>query len=310
MKAMQILKPAPIETNPLILNEIEKPAPKNNELLIRVLVCGICRTDLHVAEGDIKKGTYPITPGHQVVGIVEELGKDCHQYKVGDRIGVAWLGHTCSNCKFCKNGQENLCAKSQYTGYHLQGGYAEYLVADESYVYSLPDDFSDEEIAPLLCAGIIGYRAYKKSRIQKNQKLGLIGFGSSAHITMQVALYNNCEVHVATRDEKHQRLAKEMGAKSVSDGQSPFQEKMDSVIVFAPAGELVPLALKSLTSGGTCALAGIYMSEIPSMVYEDCLFHEKNLCSVEANTRLDGKDLLEISQKAQIKPKKNRSLFT
>lgn len=303
MKAMQIDEPKPIEKNSLVLKEIEKPKAQKNELLIRVLVCGVCRTDLHIAEGDIKRGKYPITPGHQVVGVVEELGEACHRFKKGQRVGVAWLGHTCQSCSFCSLGQENLCEKSLYTGYQKMGGYAEYLTAEEEYVYSIPDLFSNEEAAPLLCAGIIGYRAYKRCEVKKGGKLGIIGFGSSAHLTFQIAQFHGCEIHVATRDSKHQNLAREMGAKTVSSGEKPFSELLDSIIVFAPAGELVPLALESLKPGGTCSLAGIYMSDIPKMAYEKHLFHEKNLRSVEANTRQDGKEFLEIASQASITAK-------
>lgn len=303
MKAIQIIQPKVIEENPLLLIEIEKPKPQKKELLIRVLVCGVCRTDLHIAEGDIKKGTYPIIPGHQVVGIVEELGEGCQRFKTGERVGIAWLAHTCQSCSFCRQNQENLCEKSLYTGYQKMGGYAEYLTAEEDYVYSLPESFSDEEAAPLLCAGIIGYRAYKRCEVKPGGKLGMIGFGSSAHITFQVAKFHGCEIHVATRDPKHQKLAHKMGAKTISSGEKPFEDLLDSIIIFAPAGELVPLALESLKPGGTCSLAGIYMSEIPKMDYEKHLFHEKNLRSVEANTRKDGQELLEIASKASIVPK-------
>lgn len=299
---MQILKPAPIEEKPLKLVELPKPIPTNKQVLIKVSACGVCRTDLHVTEGDIKKGNYPIVPGHQIVGSIEELGNNCTRFKEGDRVGVAWLGTTCQTCPFCKRNQENLCSQSGYTGYQLPGGYAEYTVAHEEYIYPIPDLFTDEEATPLLCSGIIGYRAFKRSQIQKGQKLGIYGFGSSAHIIMQIASAWKCPVYVATRDEKHQNLAQKLGACYVGQGQEVLPEKMQSIIVFAPAGELVPLALKSLESGGTCALAGIHMSDIPQMRYEECLFHEKNLVSVEANTRLDGNELLKIAAEIPIKP--------
>lgn len=302
MKAIQILKPGSLEEGHVKLVEIDRPIPKKNELLIRVHACGVCRTDLHIAEGDIKQGSYPCIPGHQVVGVVEEMGEGTTKFKKGDRVGVAWLAHTCNSCFYCQKQKENLCPESKYTGYQIPGGYAEFLSADENYVYPLNSPLSDEEIAPLLCAGIIGYRAFKRSNIQKKETLGLYGFGSSAHLIMQLAKSDECSVFVATRDPKHRELAKTMGADFVGGAYDDFPEKIDSAIIFAPAGEIVPIALKALKPGGTCALAGIHMSDIPKMTYEECLFHEKNLVSVEANTRDDGQEFLKRAFEIPIKP--------
>ncbi len=303
MKAFQISTPAPIEQHPLQLIEIDTPIPKSNEVLIKVSACGVCRTDLHVIEGDLKEASYPIIPGHQVIGQIIQLGKKVKHLKQGQRVGLAWLGKTCGLCSYCKSEKENLCPYSQYTGFHLQGGYSEYISAHSEYIYPLDSSFTDEELAPLLCAGIIGYRSYLKSKIQRGEKLGLFGFGSSAHLMAKLALHQGCSFSVATRDQRHQKLALEMGATEVTDGKKPFKDLVHSCILFAPAGELVPIALQSLLPAGCCALAGIHMSEIPSMAYEPCLFHEKQLCSVEANTRANGHEFLKLALEIPIKPK-------
>lgn len=303
MRAFKIFSPKPIEKHPLELVEIDQPVPQPYEVLIKVLTCGVCRTDLHLAEGDLKKAQYPLIPGHQVVGKIVDMGEQVQGFYLNQKVGIAWLGRTCSKCFYCQNGQENLCPNSKYTGLHLQGGFSEYLTAHAEYIYPLEEKMSDVQIAPLLCAGIIGYRAYLKSKLQKNQKLGLFGFGSSAHLMAQLALKQGCSFSVATRDLKHQKLALTRGAQEVTDGKKPFKDLVDSAIIFAPAGELVPIALQSLRPGGTLALAGIHMSEIPAMEYEPCLFHEKHLLSVEANTREDGKNFLKLALSLPIEPK-------
>jgi propanol-preferring alcohol dehydrogenase len=234
----------------------------------------------------------PITPGHQVVGVVDALGPGCARFAVGDRIGIAWLRETCGTCEFCKRGEENLCPRSRYTGWDVDGGYAELAVVPEAFAYPIPARFSDIEAAPLLCAGIIGYRALRRSRPPERGRVGIFGFGSSAHVTLQVAQARGCEVYVSTRGERHRRLAVELGATWVGGADELPPVALDSAILFAPAGNLVPGALRALRSGGTLALAGIHMSQVPALEYEPHLFHEKTITSVEANTRVDGNELL------------------
>jgi propanol-preferring alcohol dehydrogenase len=293
MKAMLLRRHAPIADRPLEQTEIPTPEPAAGELRVRVQVCAICRTDLHVIAGDLPSRTLPVVPGHQVVGTVETLGEGCTRFEIGARVGLAWLRHTCGECGFCKRGDENLCRLSRYTGYHADGGYAEFAVVPEAYAYAIPEVFEDEQAAPLLCAGIIGYRALQRSELPRGGKLGLFGFGSSAHVVLQIALHRGCEVYVSTRGQSHRALAERMGASWVGETFDRPPVELDSAIVFAPAGSVVPAALRAVGSGGTVALAGIHMTDIPEMDYESCLFHEKNLRSVEANTRLDGEALLK-----------------
>jgi propanol-preferring alcohol dehydrogenase len=283
---------SPAEDRPLRLVELPDPDPGPGEIRVVVRACGVCRTDLHVIEGDLPEHTLPIIPGHQVVGVVDSVGQGASAFAPGDRVGIAWLRGTCGECGFCRSGDENLCPSSRYTGYHENGGYAELAVVPESFAYPIPDGFDDLQAAPLLCAGIIGYRALQRSEVRAGGRLALYGFGSSAHVVMQIALHRGCDVFVVTRGESHRELARRMGASWVGcPGEAPPLE-MDSAIVFAPAGEIVPDALRSLRKGGTVALAGIYMTPVPELDYEAHLFHEKNLRSVEANTREDGRSLL------------------
>jgi propanol-preferring alcohol dehydrogenase len=298
---------APIDEAELPLTEVPDPQPGPGEVRVRVAVCAICRTDLHVIEGDLPQKKSPLVPGHQVVGVVDALGPGCSRFRIGDRVGIAWLRHTCGVCDDCRRGDENLCRNSRYTGYHADGGYAELAVVEEAFAYAIPDVFSDDEAAPLLCAGIIGYRALLRSEVPPGGRLGLYGFGSSAHITLQVALGRGCEVYVATRGESHQRLARELGAAWVGGPDAEPPVKLDGAILFAPAGALVPPALRALRGGGTLALAGIHVSTIPAMEYEPHLFHEKRLTSVEANTRRDGEALLAEAARLPIRPR--RELF-
>jgi propanol-preferring alcohol dehydrogenase len=299
---MLLRRNAPIATRPLELVDLPVPSPAPGELLLRVQVCGICRTDLHVIEAELPPRRLPLIPGHQVVGHVETLGSGCERFRVGDRVGVAWLRHTCGSCAQCVAGRENLCESSRYTGYHADGGYAEYTVVPEAYAYALPEPFRDEQAAPLLCAGIIGYRALTRSELPRGGRLGLYGFGSSAHVVLQIARHRGAEVFVVTRSEKHRELARRMGAQWVGDSGDTPPERLDSAIVFAPAGPIVPTALRAVGPGGTVALAGIYMTPVPEMDYEACLFHEKNLRSVEANTRADGVALLHEAAEIPIRP--------
>lgn len=306
MRAMILRAPASIEDHPLEQVELPDPEPGPGEIRVRVSVCAICRTDLHVIEGDLPSARTPIVPGHQVVGVVDALGPGCERFRVGDRVGIAWLRRTCGECEFCRAGQENLCAASLYTGYHEHGGYAELTLVHEAFAYPIPPGFTDEEAAPLLCAGIVGYRALKRSRLPAGGRLGLYGFGSSAHVVIQIALHRGHEVYVMTRGEGHRALAREMGAAWVGGSSDAPPGLVHSAIVFAPAGEIVPDALRALRPGGTLALAGIHMSPVPELDYETHLFHEKTLRSVEANTRGDGRELLEEAAAVPIRPKVTR----
>lgn len=302
MLAMRLHAPAPIETAPLGADEVPMPAPAAGELRLRVTACGLCRTDLHVIEGDLPFQGRPVTPGHQVVGVVDALGAGVTGFSPGERVGVAWLRAVCGACRYCKRGDENLCERAQFTGYHADGGFAEFALVPADFAYRIPAVFNDAEATPLLCAGIIGYRALVRSNLRRGGTLGIYGFGSSAHITLQIARHWGCRVFVATRGEKHRAFARELGADFVGEADAPLPEKVDSAIVFAPAGELVPVALRAVDKGGTVALAGIYMSDIPSMSYEEHLFYEKNLRSVTANTRADGEALLREAAAIPIRP--------
>jgi propanol-preferring alcohol dehydrogenase len=292
---MALESPANVETSPLKLRDLPLPEPKSGEALIRVEVCGVCRTDLHVVEGELPPIVPHVIPGHEVVGRVDKCGPDASRFKVGDRVGVAWLHRSCGVCRYCLRGDENLCISPQFTGYSVNGGYAEYLTAPDKFIYPVPDGIDSREAAPFLCAGIIGYRSLRRSDIQPGQPLGLYGFGASAHIVIQIARHWNCPVYVCTRGEKHQDLARRMGAVWVGPADAAPPVKFHSAIIFAPAGELVPIALDALDRGGTLALAGIYMTPIPEMDYGRYLFQERNLRSVTANTRLDGRELLELA---------------
>jgi propanol-preferring alcohol dehydrogenase len=302
MRAMVLRRQAPIRSRPLEAADIPAPEPGPDELLVRVRVCGICRTDLHVIEGDLPPQRMPVVPGHQAVGVVERPGSGCRRFRAGDRVGIAWLRHTDGACPSCRAGAENLCPASRYTGYHADGGYAEQAVVPEAFAYAIPPVFGDAEAAPLLCAGIIGYRALRRSGVPAGGRLALYGFGSSAHVVLQIARHRGCEVFVATRGEGHRGLARRLGAAWVGETLEPPPRPVDAAIVFAPAGEIVPVALRAVRKGGTVALAGIYMTPIPAMDYADCLFHERTLTSVEANTREDGEGLLREAAEIPIRP--------
>jgi len=293
MKAMILEHDGDVMTNPLQMHDLPLPEPGPGQVRVKVTVCGVCRTDLHVIEGELPPMTRPIIPGHETVGIVNQVGPGVTLLKEGDRVGIAWLQATCQTCEFCQTGRENLCAQATFTGYHVNGGYAEYALVSERFAYPIPDIFSDEEAAPLLCAGIIGYRALRRSQIKPGQRLGLYGFGASAHITIQIARHWGCEVYVCSLREEHRRLARQLGAVWVGEASAMPPETLHSAILFAPAGELVPPALRALEKGGTLALAGIYMTPIPSLDYTLDLFQERTLQSVTANTRQDGLDLLK-----------------
>jgi propanol-preferring alcohol dehydrogenase len=300
MKAMNLTQFAPIDQNPLELFDLPIPEPDSEGILLRVKACGVCHTDLHTIEGELPEVKLPIIPGHQVVGVVEKLGKNTSRFKEGDRLGVAWLYSACGECAFCQRENENLCETARFTGYHVNGGYAEYIVVPEKFAYPIPEIFSDEEAAPLLCAGIIGFRALRLSEIKPGQRLGLYGFGASAHVAIQVAVHWGCEVYVFTRSEEHRNLASKLGAVWTGTSNDEPPTKMDSSIIFAPAGELVLDALRVLDKGGTLALAGIYMTPIPEMDYVKYLYHERTLRSVANATRKDGEELLRIAAEIPI----------
>jgi len=302
MKAMQLREIGPIESSPLVLTELADPQPGAGQVRVRVRCCGVCRTDLHVIEGDLPRQKLPLIPGHQIVGVIDAIGEGCSRFSYGQRVGVAWLRHTCGQCRFCTSGRENLCESQQFTGYHADGGYAELAVAPEDFLYALPDAFSDIEAAPLLCAGIVGYRALKRSRPQRGGTLAIYGFGSSAHVIIQIAIHRNIDVYVVTRSELHRDLARKMGAKWAGSHASDMPVKVHSAIIFAPAGELVPQALDQLDKGGTLSLAGVHMTPIPKMDYGRYLFHERDICSVAANTRDDGRELLAEAAEIPIRP--------
>jgi propanol-preferring alcohol dehydrogenase len=302
MRAMLLERIAPIDSSPLRMADLPAPDPQSGEIRLRVRCCAICRTDLHVIEGDLPQQKMPIIPGHQVVGTVDALGPGCRRFPLRQRVGVAWLRHTCGKCDYCSKGRENLCESARFTGYHADGGYAEYAVVPEDFAYPIPEAFSDVDAAPLLCAGIIGFRALRRSNLPDGGKLALLGFGSSAHVVIQIAQHRGCEVYVVTRGERHVELARRMGAVWAGQRAEELPTKVDSVIIFAPAGELVPPALESLKKGGTLALAGIHMTPIPAMDYQRCVFFERDIHSVTCNTRQDGAELLAEASSIPIRP--------
>ncbi len=299
MRACVLRHPAPIETNPLEYTDMPKPEPTGVQVLVRVNACGICRTDLHVIEGELAQRKSPVTPGHQVVGVIESIGERATQHKTGTRVGIAWLHSTDGTCEYCRAGKENLCNNPSFTGWTVDGGYAEYALAEESFVYPIPEGFDDLKAAPLLCAGIIGFRSLRLSGIERGGRLGLYGFGAAAHVAIQVARHWGAEVYACTRDERHQKLALELGAVWAGGTIAEPPQKLDSAIIFAPAGEIVPAALKALKKGGTLALGGIHMSEIPPLNY-DWLYGERVVRSVANNTRADGHDFLKVAAEIPI----------
>ncbi len=306
MRAMVLEKPGEVATEPLALRDVPVPEAGRGQVRIRVRVCGVCRTDLHIVEGELPPGKQPVIPGHQVVGIVDQVGKDVADVKEGDRVGIAWLQETCGRCEFCASGRENLCVMAKFTGYHVDGGYAEWAVVPARFAYPVPSIFSDDETAPLLCAGIIGYRALRLSGVKPGQRLGLYGFGASAHIAIQVARHWGCSVYVCSLKEEHRALARELGAVWVGGAADPPPDKLHGAIIFAPAGDLVPPALRALERGGTLALAGIHMSTIPPLDYDTELFGERVVRSVTANTKQDGLDLLREAAAIPIRPRTQR----
>lgn len=296
MQSWRVDRPGPVASGPLrrVVDPVPEPGP--GEVLARVLACGVCRTDLHVVEGDLAVHRPHVVPGHEVVGEVVEIGAGVDSdLAIGDRIGVPWLRYTCGTCRYCRRGAENLCPRSSYTGWDADGGYAEYVVAPAAYILALPDRYSDEDVAPLLCAGIIGYHALSRAALPDGGVLGIYGFGGSAHITAQVALARGARVHVMTRGEDARTLALKLGAASAQGPAEAPPEPLDSAILFAPAGELVPAALAALDAGGTLALAGIHLSDVPPLNYQRHLFRERQLRSVTSNTRAGAREFLDFA---------------
>lgn len=300
MKAMLLRETKPAEEQPLEMVDLPLPEPGPGEVRLRVRACGVCRTDLHTVEGDLDLPRLPLVPGHQIVGVVEKRGEGATRYHPGQRVGVPWLYKTCGQCEFCRQGLENLCADAQFTGLHADGGYAQGMVVPEDFAYPIPEGFSDTAAAPLLCAGIIGYRALKLSRIKPGQRLGMYGFGGSAHVTIQVAHHWGCEVTVFTRSEGHQQLARELGAAWVGRAEDTPPAKVHGAIIFAPAGGLVLDALRVLERGGTVALAGVTMTPIPEIDYDELLYWERGVRSVANFPREDARELLQVAAEIPI----------
>jgi propanol-preferring alcohol dehydrogenase len=301
LRAIALGKPGPIETNPLHVVDKPLPVPGVGEIAVRVRTCGVCRTDLHVTEGDLPPKHAGIVPGHEVVGYVENLGPGSRRFKAGDRVGIAWLRETDGTCRYCRMGRENLCPNALFTGWDRDGGYAEYAVVREDFAYSLPEGIDDEHAAPLLCAGIIGFRAIKRAGVVPGATVGLYGFGGSAHLALQVLKHWKCRVFVMSRGGIHRELAEELGADWIGDAMERPPAPLDSAILFAPAGDLVPPILGSLDRGGILAIAGVYLSAIPPLDYERDLFYEREIRSVTANTRADGEEFLRIAGEIPIK---------
>ena len=301
MQAMMLKNFGRIEDKPLEWVDIPRPDPGPEDILIRVSVCGVCHTDLHTVEGELPEVRLPIIPGHQVVGKVEKRGERANRFMEGDTVGVAWLYSSDTTCAYCRRGNENLCPNARFTGYNENGGYAEYIVIPEKFAYAIPETFEDVEAAPLLCAGIIGYRALRLSEVKPGQRLGLIGFGASAHVAIQVAVHWGCEVYVFSRAEEHRALANKLGAVWTGTTKDEPPDKMDSIVNFTPAGPTVLDGMQWLDKGGTQALAGIYMSPIPEMDYVKYLYHERTLRSVANATRRDGEELLKIAGEIPIR---------
>ncbi|MFR9798453.1 zinc-binding alcohol dehydrogenase family protein [Streptomyces sp. MS06] len=297
MRAWSVTEPGPLDGGPLRWTEKPVPVPGDDELLVRVRACGVCRTDLHVVEGDLPVRRPGVTPGHEVVGVVADFGAAVHGFTAGDRVGVAWLRRTCGSCVYCRRGAENLCPASRYTGWDADGGYAEYTTVPAAFAHRLPAGLDDVTAAPLLCAGIIGYRALRRAALPAGGRLGLYGFGGSAHLCAQVALAEGATVHVLSRGAAARQLALELGCASARGAYEAPPEPLDSAILFAPVGDLVPVALRALDRGGVLAIAGIHLSDVPPLHYESELFYEKEVRSVTSNTRADARRFLSLAER-------------
>ena len=300
MNACSLRRPAPVGEQPLVWGDVARPEPAEDEIRVAVRACGVCRTDLHVVEGDLELRRSPVIPGHQIVGVVEDRGPRARRFEPGARVGIAWLHRTCGVCEFCTTGRENLCDRPEFTGWTVDGGYAQYVVAPEAFVYPIPQAFPDLQAAPLLCAGIIGFRSLRLSGIGEGSRLGLVGFGAAAHVAIQVARHWGAEVYAITREPRHRDLARELGAVWTGGPADKPPQRLDAVIVFAPAGELVPLALGMLRKGGVLVLGGIHMSQIPPLDYS-LLYQERVIRTVANNTRADGEDFLRVAAKIPIR---------
>jgi alcohol dehydrogenase, propanol-preferring len=301
MRGWAVTRPGPIAGRPLrpVTRPVPEPAPR--EIRVRIRACGVCRTDLHLAEGELPPRRPGVIPGHEIVGEVDALGEGSARFRLGDRVGIAWLRHTCGRCRWCRRGAENLCIDPRFTGWDADGGYTQWAVVDEAYAYSLPAGFDDERAAPLLCAGIIGYRALRRAEVPPGGRLGVYGFGASAHLAAQVAMAEGSAVHVFTRSEAARRHALELGAASAGPAEDPPPEPLDAAILFAPAGSLVPVALAALGRRGTLAIAGIHLSDVPTLDYERHLFYERQVRSVTANTRADGEEFLALAARLRLR---------
>ena len=301
MLAQRLEKPGPAHEQPLITAELPLPQPGKGQVRLRVRYCGVCHTDLHTVEGEIHPPRLPVTPGHQVVGVVDALGEDVDWLTMGQRVGVPWLYATCGECRYCLSEEENLCQQAQFTGFDVDGGFAEAMLADARFVLALPEAISDLDAAPLLCAGIIGYRSLHKADLRQGERLGLFGFGASAHLAIQVARHWDCEVYVFTRSPEHRRHAEELGAAWVGEAEDTPPKLLDRAVTFAPAGWLVPRALEKLRPGGTLAINAIHMSDIPGFAY-GLIYGERTLRSVANATYQDGVDFLRLAAEIPIRP--------
>ena len=299
MLAMQFRKPQDVEKEPLKKSDVSIPEPSKGQVRIKINFCGVCHTDLHIVEGDITPSKIPLIPGHQVVGRLDKVGIGVTDQNIGDRVGVPWLYDACGICEFCESGQENLCAEARFTGFNVDGGFCEYMVAESKYVLPLPKYLPDEQAAPLLCAGIIGYRSLNQADVSQGKRIGLFGFGASAHLTIQVANYWDCEVYVFTRSQEHRKHALDLGAAWVGGADDPPPKLLDSAIIFAPVGWMVPKVLEKLRPGGTLAINAIHMTPIPEIPYE-LIYEERTMRSVANATRQDGIEFLKLAEKIPI----------
>ena len=301
MRAMVLGAFGPAAGDPLEMRDVPVPEAGPEDILIRVRCCGVCHTDLHAVEGELRETKLPLVPGHEVVGVVERAGERAGRFEVGQRVGAAWLRSSCGTCRFCLSGRENLCESALFNGYHADGGYAEYMAVPEKFAYAVPAAFADEEAAPLLCAGIIGYRSLRLSGIGPGGTLGLYGFGASAHIALQIARFWGCRVFVFTRSEAHRAMALEIGAEWAGSARDDPPSKLDGAVIFAPVGALYLDALRALDRGGTAASAGIHMSPVPEIDYDGLLYHERKMLSVANATRRDGEELLRIAAEIPVR---------
>lgn len=306
MRAWVVRRPGPDPVESLVPAELPVPEPGPGEVRIRVEACGVCRTDLHLALGELPPHRPDTVPGHEVVGVVEARGAGADRFREGDRVGIAWLRSTCGRCRFCRTGRENLCPDATFTGWHADGGYAEFALVPEAYAYRMPAGLDPVTAAPLLCAGIVGYRALKRAELPPGGRLGIYGFGASAHVVAQVAIGQGAEVHVLTRAQPARELALRLGAASARPLEQAPPEPLDAALLFAPVGDLVPVALRALDAGGTLAVAGIYLTDVPGLNYDAELFREKQLRSVTANTRADGEEFLRLAAALAIRPEVDR----